>query len=283
MAKGPKTDIWLPLYIGDYLADTAHLSTEQHGAYLLLLMHYWRKGPLPTDLWQVILITKLHSTKARGIVQALLEEFFTIGEDGLWHQKRLDAEKSRWNAKSEKSREHAKRAAVARWSKTDAQSTAAASLEQCALPLPSPRSEAEETNIAAKRSFAAPKVASRFSAFRADYEEAFIRSNSVQAPWDAKEATNLSRWMKANSTISRDQWQNILRNRARSPVNQAAPLSRWISNALSWLNGTADDWGKPTKERSFNAGQWRQNSDGKARATIEALRESLGGDQESSG
>lgn len=78
---------WMPLYVGDYLGDTGHLTTTQHGAYLLLMMHYWRKGELPDDDRQLSKIAKL-PLKTWCEYRATLHDFFHDG----WKHKRIDAE-----------------------------------------------------------------------------------------------------------------------------------------------------------------------------------------------
>jgi uncharacterized protein YdaU (DUF1376 family) len=78
---------WMPLYVGDYLGDTGHLTTTQHGAYLLLMMHYWRKGELPDDDRQLSKIAKL-PLKTWCEYRATLQDFFHDG----WKHKRIDAE-----------------------------------------------------------------------------------------------------------------------------------------------------------------------------------------------
>lgn len=78
---------WMPLYVGDYLGDTGHLSTTQHGAYLLLMMHYWRKGELPDDDKQLASITKL-PLRIWMDSRETLQAFFYDG----WCHKRIDTE-----------------------------------------------------------------------------------------------------------------------------------------------------------------------------------------------
>ena len=65
----------MPVYIGDYLADTMHLSTEQHGAYLLLLFHLWRRGVLHDDDVVLAKITGLDKS-AWSRARLVLAEFF---------------------------------------------------------------------------------------------------------------------------------------------------------------------------------------------------------------
>ncbi len=77
----------MPFYPGDYLASTGHLTTEQHGAYLLLIFHYWINGGLPTSDRELMAIARLSPSKWYGNRMAIAS-FFTTG----WRHKRIDAE-----------------------------------------------------------------------------------------------------------------------------------------------------------------------------------------------
>lgn len=88
-----KTDIWMPLYIGDYLADTSRLTTEQHGAYLLLIMDYWRNGRLPDDDAILANISRL-SLESWAKHREVLQGFFEA-QDGEWVHARIEQEKDK--------------------------------------------------------------------------------------------------------------------------------------------------------------------------------------------
>lgn len=78
---------WMPLDIDDYLADTRHLTTLEHGAYLLMIMRYWQKGGLPEDERLVARIAGL-SEAEWAQSRDVLASFFDAG----WQHKRIDAE-----------------------------------------------------------------------------------------------------------------------------------------------------------------------------------------------
>lgn len=81
----------MPLYVADYLADTQSLTTEQHGAYLLMLMHYWRSGEaIPDDMVTLRMVTKLSTHKLKKFVPTL-EKIFQH-KDGKYFHSRVESE-----------------------------------------------------------------------------------------------------------------------------------------------------------------------------------------------
>lgn len=112
-----KSATWMPLYIGDYLADTGHLSTEQHGAYLLMLMHEWRTGPLSNDERVLASVARVDLRTWRTKIAPVIMQFFSHTDHGLV-QKRLTKEKERCDANYTKKSEAGALGAKGRWGKS---------------------------------------------------------------------------------------------------------------------------------------------------------------------
>lgn len=141
------TRTWLPLFPRDFLADTGHLTCEQTGAYLLLLMRSWMVGPLPVDDAHLARVCRVSLHVWNRRLKDVLLPFFTI--DGTtMTQKRLENERAR----ASRNVDARKTAASARWQKRKGSADANAHAEdkQTASPPPSTytkKSTEEQTTV----------------------------------------------------------------------------------------------------------------------------------------
>lgn len=111
-----KADTWMPWYVGDYLADTMLLTTEQHGAYCLLLMACWKEGgSLPADDETLAAITKLPVPTWKKYRDKLLQ--FFIVEEGTLHHKRVSLEVAKARGMVAQKSQAGKKGAARRWQK----------------------------------------------------------------------------------------------------------------------------------------------------------------------
>ena len=156
----------MQLYVADYLGDTRHLTTEQHGAYLLLLMTMWRsEGVLSDDPAKLARIAGLTVARWKKISEDVLA-FFTPCEGGLT-QARLVAELTIADEKSEKRSQAGKAGGRAKALKD--KKAGVANAKRSSWHSPEPEPEKKEEAIASL----SPKPKSR------SYPEAF------EAAWKA--------------------------------------------------------------------------------------------------
>lgn len=235
MAKAD-VDIWMPLYVADYLADTNRLTTIQHGAYLLLLVDYWRGGEIPNDKATLLQITRL-SDDAWSMLEALLKHYFKLSTSNTWVHARVERELESARGKRLKASEKASKAANSRWN--NASSIPQAMPEQCPSPSPSP------IVISANADMPAPAIKERgvtvpHLAIIALYND-MLGSQGLTlvkpALWKGSRETNLrARWREADNRQSLDWWRGWFEYIAKSDFLMGkAKSDRPFRADLEWL------------------------------------------------
>lgn len=146
-----KADIWMPFYVADYLADTMHLSAAEHGGYLMLILHYWRTGPIPNDPERLANISRLGN--AWGNASSTLLAFFEQ-EDGMLIHRRVEREKQEALSNKCRNEARARAGAAKRWANhypsnasSNASSNATNVLDSCSSPSPSPSPSVDNKTI----------------------------------------------------------------------------------------------------------------------------------------
>lgn len=88
---------WYSRYYGDYMRDTSHLSLIEHGAYTVLLDHYYAtRTPIKNSPEVLCRICRAFSEEERAAVDSVARQFFT-DKDGFLHNNRADKELAKEN------------------------------------------------------------------------------------------------------------------------------------------------------------------------------------------
>jgi uncharacterized protein YdaU (DUF1376 family) len=211
----------LPLWTDAYLADTGHLSTIEHGAYLLLLMTMWRSPDkrLPNDPQLLAKYCKLTNGQWARVASTLMK-FFTVDGNSI-SQGRLTDEAMFVRRNSKKQSDNSK----ARWLKNKKSDLAMALPNPCQTDPPTP-TPTPTKNIVDFREAKKEEIEKGFLEFYAAYPK-------KQAPKKAREA-----YAKARREVSHETIMGGL-TRAKGSDSRFREI-KFTPMPASWLN--AGSW-----------------------------------------
>lgn len=254
---------WTAFYWADHLADTAHLSLAEHGAYILLMSHYYKtRRPLPANAEQVHRICRCTTDADRAASDFVLAEFFTMDGD-VYRHGRIDRELDKASNISEKRRSAAFRSHRQPRRKTGA--NAPANAEQMhtqpqpqSQPYAQPQSQEESPPQPRKRSTPSDAGASAASAsessdarhapLRELIQELYAEKFRIPCQWDASEGKALALLLKSNPGWTKDDIVRMVRNRFDSEGIAPSRPRSWIPKLDAYAAGPLDRFGKPITE-----------------------------------
>jgi uncharacterized protein YdaU (DUF1376 family) len=249
----------LPLFTDAYLGDTTHLSTLEHGAYLLLLMVSWRTPGccVPDDDALLARYTRMTRDKWRK-VRPILEPFFSIA-DGFWHQARLQNELQHLQSRREQQVAAGNASAIAKSLKRGKRPSTPVGqplqrpVNETATPIPIPTSVDKSTG----QSPASDLVKDLF-----DLGVAIL----VEAGSAEKEARSLiGKWKKSRGEV--EVMKALLecrRQEIASPVEwltKRLQQSRYVSPSGYEYRGSIDDVIRESEKRADWGTYWKAKAD----------------------
>jgi uncharacterized protein YdaU (DUF1376 family) len=239
----------MQLYVADYLGDTRHLTTEQHGAYLLLLMAMWRaNGELPYDQAKLARMTGLTPSRWAKIRPDVLA-FFQVGETTISHT-RVTSELKKSQRTSEARSEAGTRGAEAKLLKTQEPVEAIALLlpEQTASP-----AEAYQISDIRKK-----KGDAKASLVR---ERTLVWDDTFAAAWEAY--PRLGRERSCSRVKLWPLWRDAAQQ-AGGPEKLLAAVKRYVAEDKTHKG----DCGAPAFDRWLKSGRWEHFLAGEASPRI---------------
>lgn len=212
----------MPLWTDAYLADTTHLTTLEHGAYMLLLMAMWRAPGqrLPAEDVKLARFARLTIGQWRRIAPTLME-FFVV-EDGFMRQGRLTDEAEAVRQRSTKQSDKAK----ARWRKNNDSADATATPEACRSDASHIHIHKEEREDSYTESKSLPASANNARARRGPDHGVTWPVPEGPQPWAALEAEQRG-LPSAEVPEVWDRWRNQRLARGITPFDPIADWRAW--------------------------------------------------------
>jgi uncharacterized protein YdaU (DUF1376 family) len=220
----------LPLFTDAFLADTGHLSAQETGAYLLLLMVAWRNEGcrLPDMDEDLAAWARVDMRTWKRLKPRIMERFWTLA-DGFWTQKRLTKERDIVSKRAAVARENGARGGRPKSLENDETENPAGSSRVTQKKAPNPIYTLEEINSSKDGDAVADPMGEDLNRrLFSDRVLTFVVERSTAK--DAKAARALlGKWKR----LAKDDTQALLDTLSKARNQNIADLSAWMPKALA--------------------------------------------------